>query len=512
MPLATRLRSGPTDEAPQTESPLDVPEIGRRAASGAALLAGKGVFQQVLGLASTIVVARVLLPDELGIFAIATTISGVLWMLGGGQGMAGALIRRSDPPTKGDLRVYVGLQLAIMSVLAVGVALAALPFGRVGQVTAVMVAVAPITAFRGAGIVVIERQLLYRKLATAETSELFVYYAWTVGTVLLGWGVWGLATATVIRSLVGTVMIVWLAPTPFLWPRFERARSRALLGMGVRIQAVELLSAVRDQVLVTAAAALGGLAVVAYYNVIVRVLQVPGLLLVALLRVSFPAMSQVHASGGDVKRMLSRILTTSAIGFGAMLAPIAGAAPAFVPLLLGARWEPAGAVLPLVCLGAVVWMPLTIGCQGYLWATGDANSPLRAMFADAFLFLAVGLPLVPYLGVLGMAIGLVVAAFAHAAVLGRAVRRQTGVSAARAVGVPILVWVIATAVAWVCAETAGPLIVRTIVSAGVAFVLFLTLLLPTHREQLREMAGDVSPVIRGGLRRRSATSASPATT
>ena len=164
MPLATRLRSGPTDEAPQTESPLDVPEIGRRAASGAALLAGKGVFQQVLGLVSTIVVARMLLPDELGIFAIATTISGVLWMLGGGQGMAGALIRRSDPPTKGDLRVYVGLQLAIMSVLAVGVALAALPFGRVGQVTAVMVAVAPITAFRGAGIVVIERQLLYRKL------------------------------------------------------------------------------------------------------------------------------------------------------------------------------------------------------------------------------------------------------------------------------------------------------------------------------------------------------------
>ena len=196
----------------------------------------------MLGLASTIVVARVLLPDELGIFAIATTISGALWMLGGGQGMAGALIRRSDPPTKGDLRVYVGLQLAIMSVLAVGVALAALPFGRVGQVTAVMVAVAPITAFRGAGIVVIERQLLYRKLATAETSELFVYYAWTVGTVLLGLGVWGLATATVIRSLVGTVMIVWLAPTPFLWPRFERARSRALLGMGVRIQAVELLS------------------------------------------------------------------------------------------------------------------------------------------------------------------------------------------------------------------------------------------------------------------------------
>ena len=202
--------------------------------------------------------------------------------------------------------------------------LVTLPFGRVGEITAVMVAVTPISAFRGAGVVTIERQLLYRKLATAETSELLVYYVWTVATVALGWGVWGLATAMVIRSLVGTAVIVWLAPTRFLWPSFERARARALLGIGGRIQAVEVVSALRDQVLVTAAAALGGLSVVAYYNVILRVLQAPELLIVALLRVSFPAMSQVQASDGDAKRMLPRILSTSAIFFGVMLAPIAG--------------------------------------------------------------------------------------------------------------------------------------------------------------------------------------------
>ena len=119
MRLAPRFRPGPTDEAPETEPPLDVREIGRRAASGAALLAARGVFQQVLGLVTTIVVARLLLPSELGVFAIATTISGVLWMLGGGQGMAGALIRRPTPPDRADLRVYVGLQLAIMTALAV---------------------------------------------------------------------------------------------------------------------------------------------------------------------------------------------------------------------------------------------------------------------------------------------------------------------------------------------------------------------------------------------------------
>ena len=173
--------------------------------------------------------------------------------------------------------------------------------------------------------------------------------------------------------------------------------------------------------------------------------------------------------------------------------------------------SPPGPSCP-VCLGAVVWMPLTIGCQGYLWATGDRilhfvrcsltpSSSSRSGCRSCHTWGCSGWQSVSSW---------------RRSLMRRcsdgAVRRQTGVSAARAVGVPILVWVIATAVAWVCAETARPLIVRTIVSAGVAFVLFLTLLLPTHREQLREIAGHVSPVIRGGLRRRSATSASPATT
>ena len=501
MRLARRFRPGPKDQAHEAEPTLEVREIGRRAASGATLLAARGVFQQVLGLFATIVITRMLLPSELGTFAIATTIAGVLWMLGGGQGMAGALIRSPTAPERADLRVYVGLQLAIMIALAGVVVLCTLPFGRVGEITAVMVAVTPISAFRGAGVVTIERQLLYRKLATAETFELLVYYVWSVAAVWVGWGVWGLATAVVARTIVGTAVIIWLAPTRFIWPSFERARARALLGMGGRVQAVEVVSALKDQVLITGTAALGGLAVVAYYNVVLRVLQAPKLLIVALLRVSFPAMSQVQASDGDAQRLLPRILSTSAIFFGLLLAPLAGAAPAFVPLLLGDKWSPAGDVLPLVCLGVVVITPMTIGCQGYLWAIGDAKSPLRAGTADAVVFCAVSLPLVPFLGVLALAIGLVVATFVHSVVLARAITAHTGVRPGRVILLPVLLWVVATGAAWICAETAGPLLVRTVVSAGVGFLLYLALLVPTHRELTHEALGFARPWLRRRLAR-----------
>ncbi len=96
-----------------------------------------------------------------------------------------------------------------------------------------------------------------------------------------------------------------------------------------------------------------------------------------------------------------------------------------------------------------------IACQSYLWTAGDAGSPLRAQIADAVVVIAVGLPLVPIIGVLGLAIGGVACAIAHTAILARAVDRQTHVNVVRHIGVPVLAWTVAAGAAWGCAEGPG---------------------------------------------------------
>src|SRR6476620_11847119 len=221
-------------EATHVEPALSAGDISRRAASGAALLTAKGIRAQVLGLVSTIVVARLLLPSQLGLYAIAVTISAFLLMLGSGVGMAAALVRRPAAPEHADLRAFVALQLIVSSVLLGVVVLATRPLGLVGQLTAVMVVSAPITAFRGAGLVVLEPHFFYKETATAEAAEMVVYYVWTVVTVAIGWGLWGLATATVARSIVGTAFITALAPTGVVWPRYDRRRIRTMLEIGLR--------------------------------------------------------------------------------------------------------------------------------------------------------------------------------------------------------------------------------------------------------------------------------------
>ena len=488
-------------EATHAEPELTAGDIGRRAASGAALLTAKGLLAQALGLVSTIVVARLLVPHQLGLYAIAVTISTFLLMLGSGVGMGAALIRRTAPPEHDDLRAYVALQLFVSLALVGVVVLATRPFGLVGQLTAVMVVSAPITAFGGASLVVVERQLLYKRIATAETAAIVVYYGWTVVTVFIGWGLWGLATATVARAIVSTAFLIALAPTGIIWPRYNRRRVRALLGIGLQVQAVDFVFALRDQILVLGAAAIGSVSVVAYWSLILRALQAPQSLLFTLLRVSFPAMSRTRSVGRDPGEMLPRLLAAATILTGTLLAPLAGA-PALVPLLFGERWSPAADALVLTCLAVVIHTPVAIAVQSYLWTAGDGRSPLRASIADAVAVVVIGLPLVPVLGVLGLAIGGVACATIHTAILARAVEKRTDVHVFRHIGIPVLDWMIAAAAAWACAQGPGPLVMRAVLSSFVAVGLYLALIFLTRRELTLTLARQYWPWIRRGVLRR----------
>ena len=331
-----------------------------------------------------------------------------------------------------------------------------------------------------------------------------VYYAWTIGTVTIGWGLWGLATATVARAVVGTAFIVALAPTGVVWPRFDRRRIRAMLGMGVRVQAVDFVVLLRDQILVLGTAAIGSVSIVAYWGLILRALQAPQSLLLTLLRVSFPAMSRTRSAGGDPSTMLPRLLASATILTGTLLAPLA-AAPALVPLLFGERWSPAANALTLACLAVIIHTPVLIAGQSYLWTAGDARTPLRAQIADAVVVIAVGLPLVPILGVLGLAIGGVACAIVHTAILARAVDRQTHVRVLRQIGAPVLAWIVAAGVAWGCAQGPGPLVLRAALSACLALGLYFGLLFLARRELMLGLAREYGPWMRRHILRHGAT-------
>ena len=464
---------GPKAEGSAEQAPLSSADIRSRAISGTVLLSVKGLALQALGLVATIAVAHFIAPAELGKVAIGLSLTTLLAFVAGSQALGGTLIRRAEAPDRRDLETVLGLQLTVGLLIAIVTTAVAWPFGEVGRLTALMIWAVPIAALRTPGAVVLERHLEYRKVVTVETTETLVYQVWTVATVAIGWGAWGLASAVLIRALTGSSMMLVVSSVGRLVPRISLSRSRRLLGLGVRIQAIELIDAVRDQGMNMGIAAFAGLSTLGLWTIAYRALQVPMMLFNSLVRVSFPAMSRALSLGDEPRPWIDRMISVGSAACGMLLVPLAASAPALIPGLLGSKWAGASPVLPPACLGLMVSMPIVLACVAYLWAIGDGNTPLRATTANSITWVAISLGLLPSLGVVSIGIGLLFACCVHATVLTRGVRKHVPLELKRPVLVPAAIGLVAGAVPWYLAHAAAPTAQTGILTAGLAEALYV---------------------------------------
>jgi O-antigen/teichoic acid export membrane protein len=483
--------------APTHDDPITADEVSRRAISGGFFLTAKGLALQAVAFAALLVVAQHLEPAELGVVAFGLTLTTLLSFLGGGQALGGALIRAPEAPSRLDLEALLALQLIVTLVLALATAAIAWPFGEVGRVTALMVCALPFTAFRVPGAVLLERELVYRRIVVVESSEALVYHIWTVATVLVGWGVWGLASATVARSAVGMCLMLALCPGAPRRPRLSWARSRRLLGLGARIQATELVYAARDQGLNLITAAVGGLSALGLWSLAYRVLQLPQLVFNSLLRVSFPATSRLVAHGLDLSTVIKRALAGLAVGTGLMLAPLAAASPNLVPALFGEKWAEAADILPLACFGFMIAEPAAMTIVGYLWAVGDGRTPLHAALASGAAWLSSSALLLPIIGAPALGVGLVAGALVSVAILRKGSARYTSESIISPTLIPILIWVVAAVAGWQATVSVGWGLGGAALGALLAETLFLLGVLVLRREALISILGVIHGALRG---------------
>ena len=236
---AVRVPEETVEAPPAQEREGATKELRSRALSAVAMVAGRNVAIKIVALAGNVVFARLLAPSAMGTVAFGLTMLMLVQLLSDG-GLGVGLIRRPEEPALEDLRVLLGYQLALTLLLACVIAAVSAPLGRVGEITAVMMIGLPLLAFRAPSSIVYERNLDYRPLLTVEVLEELTYYTWGVSTVLLGAGVWGLASASIAKALVGTVVMLVISPVGRLKPAYSWRRLRPMLGFGLKFQAVEV--------------------------------------------------------------------------------------------------------------------------------------------------------------------------------------------------------------------------------------------------------------------------------
>ncbi len=370
-------------------SPQVSDTLSRRAFTGGQWRVASLGVQGVLHLVVGVVLARLLLPADFGLAALALIVIGFATMVGD-VGVGAAVMQRLVVTTA-HLRVAFTL-----SVLA-GVVIAGALFG-IAPLIAILAkspAVTPVLrvqsiVFIATGVGTVARALLQRRLdfrrlfAVDLISYLLGYALIAIGGALLGFGVWSLVFGSLVQSWLASVLSAVSARAP-VKPLIAKQEMRDLLGFGVGVTVNGVIAYVGrngDNFLV---GRFLGTTALGLYSRAFNFMMLPINYLTSVIpTILIPAFAEIQLDKARVGRGYLMGVQTAALITAPVMVWIIVSAPHLIIGVYGERW--AGAVLPLQLLAAAGVPRAMLGLAGAVAQACNRVSsemPLQIGFALA---------------------------------------------------------------------------------------------------------------------------------
>ena len=389
-------------------TPADALGLRGRTLRSFIVLAAQRVASLLVIAAGGIALARLLTPAEFGLYAIFSFVIGLGVTLSD-LGLGAALVQRRDLDPSVTLGTTFTLNLALASVLALGVVgLAPVvarwldPAADVAAPLRCLALLIVLASLRMPAAVLLERRLAYLPLAIAETVDTVVFYTLAVAAARAGAGLWSFVLGALVARLAN-VAIVWGAAPARLRPAWRPRELAPVLRFGLPFQGSALIGIARDASMPTIVTAWSGVAAVGFLNWASTLAFQPLQLVTIAGKVLFPALSRVQDDrerfGLATERALNRIAT---VLYPAALLLLAGADP-IVRLVYGEAWAPAIPAMRLFCVTTLLGGTSTILVHA-LYGLGRADLVFRLSLGWAALVWGLTLGLVPWLGFLGFAV------------------------------------------------------------------------------------------------------------
>jgi O-antigen/teichoic acid export membrane protein len=492
------------DPEPDPTTPDDLlprRELTRRVSSGVFVIGAWGTVNLLVGFGGNVVLARMLVPRDFGIIAVGATLMMFATTFSDG-GLGSGLIRRTAAPTRPELRAVLGLQLAFTGVLALAASVIASFLGSAAAVVAVMMCALPISAVQTPGKVVLSRALRFRILTAVDAVGVIAYYGWAIAWVIMGAGVWALATGIVFRAFAASCTMAILSRPTNVLPTLRGTRSlRPVISFGIRFQAISVAGMVREQGLNAAVAGLSGVSTLGLWTLAKRLLEVPVVIIEPLHRVAFPYMSQLRAAREDPGRVIERGIRITGTAAGVVLVGLAAAASGLVPSIFGAQWQETAIAVEWVCISLLVAAPLAAVAVGFLYADDAPSVVLRATVVHTATVFAVAFPLLPYYGVNAIGAGSLAGAVVDAVILGRAVSARSAARPFRFMAVPVILGVPSAVLGSFVTHALGNDFVAAIAGGSLGAAVYVCAVFVFRRDTIVETAVVVRRSVRAGLGR-----------
>jgi PST family polysaccharide transporter len=349
-----------------------------RAQRGIWILGIRLFLVQALTLPAGILLARQLGPAPFGLLAMANAIMATCALLGD-LGLGAALINKRGRLSEVETRAVLTIQLLLAAVVAavflfIGATAGHVLFAESFAVSLVLPIVAAhvIAPFRAIAIVILDRHLLFGRVAVIELVEHLAFYVVALALGRQGLGVFGLAVAILARSLFGATLGTALSPwRPCLTKKLGEVRS--LIGFGLAQQSTTILYTLNGLALPVLVGRFAGetalgLTLWAYGNA-----ERPKSVVIDIVaRVTFPFYSRLRPSDELLRRGLERALHGSLLLITLYGGLLCGTAPALIPLLYKSAWLP-GIPLMYVFSALLPFASTAILLDSLLFARGEAR-------------------------------------------------------------------------------------------------------------------------------------------
>ena len=345
---------------------------------------------QVISWSLTLVVIRLLEPEDYGLIAMATLLISLLYLVND-FGLDGVLIqsRHLDETMRqqilaavviANLTILIGLQFAAPLIAAF--------FSREALTSIIRVLALQFLfhIFETLPQSRLERDLDFKRRSLVELGATLAGGLITLALAIRGMGVWSLVWGNLLSVLTRVIGLNYIAPCRYR-PRFSLIGMTRHLRFGRMILADKTLWFVFSESDKFIGGKLLGAEQLGYYVVSQNIATLPINKLAGLVRsIAFPAFSEVQAERVTVREYLLTTMRMAAIVFFPIFFGLAAVADELVPVALGERWTPGVMLLKVL---AVV-MPLrmvSVLFPPVLWGIGRPE-----ISAGNYLFAAIFMP------------------------------------------------------------------------------------------------------------------------
>lgn len=371
--------------------------VKAKTASGLMYSFAERIGAQLVSFVVSIVLARILMPDEYGCVAIVTVLISICDVFVT-QGLGTALIQKKDAGDIDFSTIFyanIGFSLVIYILLFISAPFIASFYNypvldSVIRVMGIKIILSSINSIQNAYV---SKRMLFKKFFYATMLGRIISAFVGIGMAYKGFGVWALVSQYLVNSVIDTIMLVllvkWTPQKVFSWAAFK-----SLFSYGWKILAAGVIDEVYKELRTLTIGKVYTITDLAFFN---KGSSFPNLLMsnvnTAINTVMFPVMASTEQE--QIKGIMKRTLKISTFLVFPMMVGLSFVSKNLVSFLLTDKWMDCVPYLRVYCAVYAMYPIITLN-KDVIKALGRSDTYLKIEVFKKLFFVIILLIFVRY--------------------------------------------------------------------------------------------------------------------